>query len=430
ALLLPALSGCAPTEGNPEGFEPLETTDTYFDPDPLFTPAGNFPHMLAHTETPAGVLDYLAVGARLDNLVNVFQNDGAGNLSLVDTLVTGSMPGTILLGDLDGSGPDSPDAVVIHSGFETVSVYLSQDGTSWAAPVDYPLNNLGYDMQLAEIGNGGLPEILISIPGDSQMAVFLNNGAGSFTPVYLDTPDPLDDTLQIGPQRFAAADLNADSLLDLAVVHPSNNLLSVWLGDGTGGFTPAATPSYETGGSPEYPLLADLGNDALAEDLLVSNRGETTVSPLLAGGSGEFTVGEKPDLSAAPSFCAVLDLDPSLPGLDIVALHKAANLISILHNDSGTFTLTSITTNKGPAELAAADWNSDGNLDLAVTEHISRSVSILTGDGAGGFTSAVIGFSTLPARPLPVDANGDLKPDLLVLHPNEDRLALLLNVSP
>jgi hypothetical protein len=69
----------------------------------------------------------------------------------------------------------------------------------------------------------------------------------------------------------------------------------------------------------------------------------------------------------------------------------------------------------GPAPWAvvAADFNRDGRLDLAVGNDDSSSVSILLGDGAGGFAAA----SNFPAvvRPRSLaagDFNGDGKPDL------------------
>ncbi|HWW74836.1 MAG TPA: VCBS repeat-containing protein, partial [Pyrinomonadaceae bacterium] len=39
-----------------------------------------------------------------------------------------------------------------------------------------------------------------------------------------------------------------------------------------------------------------------------------------------------------------------------------------------------------PADIAAADFNGDGNTDLVTANNNSSNVSVLLGDGAGGFT--------------------------------------------
>ena len=46
------------------------------------------------------------------------------------------------------------------------------------------------------------------------------------------------------------------------------------------------------------------------------------------------------------------------------------------------------TTGDGPTSVAAADFNGDGKLDLAVANSGSNNVTILLGNGDGTFTAA------------------------------------------
>jgi sugar lactone lactonase YvrE len=69
-----------------------------------------------------------------------------------------------------------------------------------------------------------------------------------------------------------------------------------------------------------------------------------------------------------------------------------------------------------PVGLVAADFNGDGNLDLAVgINSTSQSVSILLGDGTGNFTEVTKSPITASGTPVLVqDFNGDGIPDLLL----------------
>jgi hypothetical protein len=84
-----------------------------------------------------------------------------------------------------------------------------------------------------------------------------------------------------------------------------------------------------------------------------------------------------------------------------------------------------------PASVAVGDFNGDGHQDLAVSNFISKTVSIRLGDGHGGFS----GTTDLPvgASPRSVavgDFNGDAKPDLAAANHSGTTVTVLLNTFP
>jgi len=93
------------------------------------------------------------------------------------------------------------------------------------------------------------------------------------------------------------------------------------------------------------------------------------------------------------------------------------NIVILLGKPDGTFsTQPPIPAGDLPTDLATGDFNGDGKMDLAVTNNGAQTVTILFGDGLGGFTPAA---STVPVDSIPQfvrvgDFNRDGKLDLAV----------------
>jgi uncharacterized protein with LGFP repeats len=83
-----------------------------------------------------------------------------------------------------------------------------------------------------------------------------------------------------------------------------------------------------------------------------------------------------------------------------------------------------------PQAVAVGDFNGDQKPDLAVANSGDNNVSVLLGDGKGGFAAA----ANFPAgnRPTSVavgDFNGDQKPDLAVANAGGNNVSNLTNQS-
>ncbi len=121
--------------------------------------------------------------------------------------------------------------------------------------------------------------------------------------------------------------------------------------------------------------------------------------------------------------------------IDLAVVHHGSNRITVLRNtirETTGATLfvagTILTTGSTPARAAAADFNGDNRLDLAVVNFNSNSLQFFFGNGAGQF-GAPQSFPTgeHPIDLLAQDFNGDGAIDVTVVMFGIDRVGIFLN---
>jgi uncharacterized repeat protein (TIGR01451 family) len=269
----------------------------------------------------------------------------------------------------------------------------------------------------------------------SGVAVYLNDGSGGFqAPIVTNT----------GPatiQSMAVKDFNRDGKLDIATISDQANssTLAIFLGNGNGTFIQAA--SYAVNGVDSQPFTIASGdfNGDLKPDLVltvgcynvpVSGCGVGAVLVYLGNGDGTFG---GPDVSltfgngAHPVVIADVNGDQIS---DIVCANQAApndpaksSITVFLGTGDGTFhgldPTTKFTDIALPyfqvANIVAADFNSDGRVDLATSGFFSRT-HILFGNGDGSFQTQTppIHLTNADSGLSATDLNGDGRPDLVV----------------
>ncbi|HSB27640.1 MAG TPA: VCBS repeat-containing protein, partial [Pyrinomonadaceae bacterium] len=168
---------------------------------------------------------------------------------------------------------------------------------------------------------------------DGSISVVLNNGSGGFV-------SPTSITSGINPRSIVTADFNKDGNADVAVLHYVNGsccistFATVFLSNAAGVFSAAGAP-------------VPVGNDASSIAV------------------GDFNKDTNPDL---------------------VAVSPTSGVILLLGNGSGAFSAPQLFGGVGsPQSVAVGDVNGDTKLDVIAGGTFGFNLSVLLGDGSGGF---------------------------------------------
>jgi hypothetical protein len=397
---------------------------------------GSHSYKAVFVGTPHGATNYggsassvaaLTVSGIPPSITTIAQGGSAGNYTLTATV--------------GGNGSSAPTGTVsflnTSDGNAVLGTAALGEGTTGLELLNmtHPAFNVGSNGQdsvvTGDFNGDGIPD-LATIAGIGQypLGVFLGNGNGTFTPSGTGALAGLSPAVwgALRPLFIATSDFNGDGIPDLAVISAASisggdGSVAILLGNGDGTFRPAAAfPA--TGVEPYAMAIADFNGDGIP-DLAVSCVGGTAnltgeVTILLGNGDGTFTPGVSPDLPGGTGNPSIVTGDFNGDGIPDLALASVQAVQIALGNGDGTFAPPiSISQSAGSiTSLVAADFNHDGNLDLATLNYNLHSLAILLGDGKGNFTATSTNLTTssLPNSAIAGDFNGDGIPDLAVVN--------------
>lgn len=132
-----------------------------------------------------------------------------------------------------------------------------------------------------------------------------------------------------------------------------------------------------------------------------------------------------------------LDSDPDKagPNEDLLALYENGTVDLFSGNGNGTFSDTGtivIEVDSGTTDLAIADIDRDGNLDVAIVNELTQEITLHRGAGDGTFTSDpgdVISMSAVPSKVRVADYDRDGDPDISVVTPATNEVLIYSGIG-
>ena len=270
-------------------------------------------------------------------------------------------------------------------------------------PIFYPIGDDPLDVCAADLDGNGYIDLVV------QNRILLNYGAGDFQIGTLPVA---------GGTAVCAADLDGDGDTDIAVTGFES--VGIVLNNGDGTFTNAGY--YGVGTAPVSICAVDLGEppgQAGDIDLVIANEQSGDIAILYGNGDGTFAEAEShPAGITARAVCtADFDGDGHQDCAIGVTREDYTHAVRLLHNNGiGRLVDGAEYEIEGTVcSVCAADFDADGDMDLAATSGDNGTVEILYNSGNGTFPGRVpYGVDGGPRSMCAADFNADGYPDLAV----------------
>ncbi len=340
---------------------------------PAYYKAGKNSHAYPYSVVAVDVnndhLSDLVIADFFESQVRILLNKGNGTFEPGKSFSVPA-PVDVAIADLNADG--NSDLVILQGG-DSLVVYLGKGDGTFRKGSSYSLGAFIRYITVADFNRDGNIDVAVSFGGGKSggINVLFGDGKGKLKK---------NATYKLGGQLagIAAADLNGDGVPDLAVAEYQNEAVAILINQGDGKFGKAVAYSTQGGGASNV-AIADLNHDGI------------------------------PDLAVSTEL--------GLTGFNI-----------FLGTGHGKFKLKAFYSDSNPIQLAIADFNLDGNLDV-IEANNTAAASVFYGNGDGTFaygfsigTTYRCGFSVTTA-----DFDKDGAPDVAFTLDNINKLAVLLN---
>jgi hypothetical protein len=317
----------------------------------------------------------LAVANYNESTTTILLGNGDGSFGYRVNLSNGANAGTngIAIGDVNND--HRLDIVVVNRKASNVGVFLGQGNGSFSQQTIYPTgtNSTPAGLALGDLNNDNILDLVVSNHEHDTLFVFLGSGNGTFVMTLT-----LATGNYSGPYLVVLNDFNRDNRLDIAVGNGDANYIGIFLGDGTGNFSPQ-TIYYIAPGS--YALVAaDFNRDGIL-DIATANYYTNNTSILLGKGDGTFTQPNNFSTGSGSLPYAVVNGDFNRDNIqDLIVPNSGTDNVGILLGyGNGKFRnqMTYSTGNgSGPVDVTVGDLNGDNRLDFISANNNQGTVGI------------------------------------------------------
>ncbi len=310
-------------------------------------PVGNGPTALTAGDFDKDELLDLAVSNFDENTITVLRNAGRGRLATTQSIPTHEHPTQLEARDFNNDG--QMDLAVVVLGVNRLQVFLNLgDGSFTTAANTYATGASPHGLAAGDFDNDGDVDLVVANSGDNSIIVYRNDGRANFTNSGETSVPDFPTVVRTGDLSGRTTGEYGDGLLDLVLVHPNINEVSVFVNRSRdGGF--ALQERLDAGLHPTDAVIADV---------------DTFDNTALATGFGKDH-----------------DLDFAVPNL----FSNDVFLFRNQFNNGFAYNAEEVQpAGETPVSIAGADFDRDGDMDLAVANLTVHGVSILLNQGGRG----------------------------------------------
>ncbi len=357
----------------------------------------------------------IATANSLSDDLSLFRGRGDGTFDLVATVPTSPDPVDLAALDVDADGRS--DIIALSRASNRVSVHLRLEGLEiYDFPGEYVVGSAPRSLAVADVDGDGRPDVVTANGGSDDLSVLLGQSGGRFAPAR--------GIIAVGaPESIAAGDLNGDGRTDVAVPRSvTPGIMDVFLQSAAPGTFDPPIP-LPVGRCPADCFIDDLKDKGTSSSfsIVTANRCSNDVSVHLGNGDGTFAPEIRLPAGLAPSAVAAADFDGDAR-LDVAVSNRDSDNVTVFRQTApGTFETSPYVVAVGacPTDLVAADLDGDALPDVATVGECSGSISLCYGLGDGTFEPCdSVMLAAAPSSLAVGDVDGDGRADLVASIPS------------
>ena len=387
-----------------------------------------------------GHTDFVVANGGTNDLWIYFgKGDGTFELPRVIPLTRGQTPVYLVAADLRGIG--ILDLIVAEYDTWTIGVLLGKGDGTFAYEQQYSLPQPPGAIVIDDFNRDGKLDIAcvmvspnINNPSNLYVAALLGDGTGSFGNAVISLSSGFFSTAD----SIASGDVNNDGLPDLLITGPGQENSQIYLNTGNGTFTPGQTIVENGPFNIEMAgLLADVNGDGCVDAVVADLSGFVLIAPGDCKGNFANTFPTATNIPMGDSNSAITLADINGDGhMDIVTTSLplvpppgddvAGNTLSVAFGDGkGNFASGRDYVGTGYSySLSIADFNGDGHPNVVSVSPDTDTATVYINDGSGGFGFPQGEWIGVPGQAIinaPIsaisfaDLNGDGKPDVMLI---------------
>jgi len=392
---------------------------------PVRLPVGMFPIAVTTGDLDLDGVTDIAVSSFGSREITVFHQRGG---SLVSSLIpVAAAPANLIVADVTNDGRN--DLVACSLDRSCVSVHPGTAAGALGRAVEMATGGVSFRPASGDIDGDGRRDLVVTNNGLDSVAVFAGR------PALLPTAALNDDVGIALPEFVAAADLDGDGRAEIAAVSSQETYVSIldYRHDGVS-LRADLRQRFDMGNRCFNVLQRDFNGDGRV-DLAISTEGGVR---LLANESANGVLALRP-VPAKPGEHIISGFGPFEVAsadfdrdglLDLIVTDSWAETLTVARAIDGDFHFEPnpmvLTLAGQPTGLAAADFDGDQLPDVAVSRYRSATVSVFRNNGAGGLDA----WRDVPVGGGPnylraADFNADGRSDLVVSNASTGEITLL-----
>lgn len=327
----------------------------------------------------------LAVANADSETVTVLLGNGKGQFHEApgSPFAAGHLPNDIAITDMNGDG--NPDLVIAdhQSPFITILLGDGKGGFRPApgSPVDAHSRPHPHGVVAADFNGDGHPDVVTDSWGTNQIELLLGDGRGG-----LHTPGRYFATGHHPYERLRSADFNGDGLPDIVTTDLDDDTVTILLGDGKGSFHYTSGSPFPAGAKPWQVAIDDVNGDGKFDLLIIPyerdlpNPSQNAVTVLLGDGNGGFKPMRGSPLALqrchGPDSVAGGDLKGDGRHEIVVACAQSRNLLIFEPDGKGHFLSSEQPSKGGWGSVAFANLRHSNRRELITANNNDGTITI------------------------------------------------------